>query len=228
MAAFKGYSKVATSDTKLRIDKRERIIACILGGATLEKLPPDVAVNYLSNSSNQEWQSKNLVQLTICEHESNRDYFDWKVNMIQETDWLSNLQAWEEDHLLHAQWHDTRKLRIYYKWIFRNKRKTFHQVLKYMHSPLFAAVMIMDSGAMNKGKELLIDLGLNYGESADLMQAWFKDVLGIAVEVIKTPETHCLSFDQLNSRKVLSAIKPIVQDIPSMHEKLYPHAANRN
>lgn len=222
MVRFKGYSKTATSDTTLRIDKRERIIACILAGGTLEKLSPEMSVN-----SSQDGQPKNLVRLTIYEHMENEDYFDWKLRMLQEADWLSNFKTWGKDNVLYATWQDTRKLRIYYKWIYKNHKKTYEQVLKYMHSPLFPAILIMENGAINKSKELLIDLGVNHGESARLLQQWFKDIFDVYTDVIKAPESHYLSFDQLSTKKILSVIKPIVQNIPSMYEKLYPHASSK-
>lgn len=225
MVKFKGYNKKATSDTMLRIDKRERIMACILGGALLKKMPPEQALKKLNpKSHNLEWQSKNLVQLTIYEHESNKDYFDWKISIIKETGWLKNFKTWKKDDILYASWHDTRKLRIYYKWIYKSHKKTFEQVLKYMHSPLFAAILVMDNGAINQSKEIVINLGLNYGKSAELLQQWFKDILGIHSEVIKTPSSHYLSFDQTGTRKLLSQIKPILKNIPSMYNKVYPHA----
>lgn len=222
VATFKGYNKKATSNSMLRIDKRERIIACILGDAMLNRVSPDEARN-LSNIKNSDWHLQNLIQLKIVEHESNKDYFDWKVNMIQETGWLSNFETWKQDGFYIAQWCDTRKLRIYYKWIYKNSKKTFKQVLKYMHSPLFAAVLVLDNGALNQSKELAIDLGLNYGDNASLLSKWFQDILDVRSEVIKTPATHYVSFDQINTRKLLSAIKPIVKDIPSMYGKLFSH-----
>ncbi|MCY7866009.1 hypothetical protein MOB78_13030 [Bacillus spizizenii] len=210
MNTFKGYDKQATSDAMMRIDKRERILSCVLGGAWLEKLPKH--------------DGKNIVLFSICEHESNKDYFDWKVKMLKETQWLSNFKTWKKKDLYIAQWSDTRKLRIYHKWLHRSGKRTYERVLKYMYSPLFAAIMVMDRGALNQSKELVIDLGLNYGESADLMKVWFKDILDISTEVVRTRTMHYLSFDHLGTKKLLSSIKPIVKDIPSMYEKLYPAA----
>ena len=223
MVMFRGYNKKSTSGSMLRIDKRERIISCILGDAILEKVPLDEAKK-INNKKNDQWHLENLVRLKIIEHETNKDYFDWKIKIIQETGWLSNFKSYKQDKFYIAEWCDTRKLRIYYKWIYKNSKKTFKQVLKYMHSPLFAAILVLDNGALQKNsKELVIDLGLNYGNNAVLLVKWFKDVLSINSEAIKTSATHYLRFDQINTKRLLSAIKPIVKDIPSMYESLFSH-----
>lgn len=224
MAKYKGYHKKATSDKMMRIVKRERILSFILGGATLEKVPVEEAEQLLqqfaSNPQAYEWKTKNLVRFEICEHAENKDYFDWKIKLIKETGWLRNMRTWQEGDFYYASWHDTRKLRIYRKWLYKANKRVLERVLKYMYSELFAAVLFMDRGGLTKEQEIVIDTGFNYGDNAEQLKIWFKDILNLNAEVRITPDGHYLKFDYSQSRKLLELIEPIIKEIPSMHRKL--------
>lgn len=223
MARFRGYNKKNTSHCMMRIDKRERILSMIVGGARLERFSYEVAKKKYESSnikkSNPDWQIKNLTQLTISEPKSRKDYFDWKVKKIKETGWLSNFRMWQEEDYYYASWFDTKKLRIYYKWLRVSGKESYEKILKYMYSPFFPAVLVMDRGELSEDKELIIRLNINYGLSINLLQEWFVDILGISSEAIRDKAGHCLYFDKKSTANLLEQIEPVVKEVPSMYEK---------
>lgn len=228
MKTFKGYNKKQTSDKMMRIIKRERIMSCLVGRAKLEKVPKDEALKLIGDNHNYdaktlEWKSKNIVRMTICEHISNKDYFNWKLKMFKETGWLRNQKVWRNGDYLYASWYDTRKLRIYYKWMHRAHKKTLKRILKYMYSPLFIAILAMDNGRINNDGLLEINLQLNDKESSLLLKQWFKDIFNIDI-AFKANSLGEQDIDIIifpDTDRVLGMIEPIVKEIPSMHKALF-------
>lgn len=190
MTTFKGYSKEATSDTMMRIIKRERILSIIIAGhasghVTLQRTNPTTEG---LRRSEMPWHEANETTLQLSHPKAERDIFNWKLKLIQEGQWLeeSNHKTWEQDGMLYASWSDTQKIRIFYNWLHQSKRYTIHRVLKYMYSPLFITMFYVD-------KVLQFDQDHGYvlthgfhtkGKDSLLFQQWLKQVLDIDSAVL--------------------------------------------
>lgn len=184
MPTFKGYTKEATSDTTLRIDKRERILAVIISGyatgrAVLERTNPTPAGLRRRDMS---WPESNLTTLQIKHRLSEREAFEWKLALIEDTGWLadSNQTVYEKDGYLVAEWSDTQKLRIFFNWLHKGKQYTIQKVLKYMYSPLFIAMFMRDNALyLDHEDSWKLTTGFHTrSRDSELLQAWMKDVLG--------------------------------------------------
>lgn len=215
---YKGYNKKATSDKTMRIDKRERILPIILGNASLEKMSlfeikkdEDSLYEKISNIKN------NIpVKLTIREPINRKEYFYWKLSLIRSTNWLYQEELNIEEDSLTVSWKDTRKLRIFYKWIYKSNKKTYETVLKYMYSPLFLIIISLELGEIVNGS-LRINTGITYGQSAEFLKNWMKDILDLDSEVDKL-NGHAIVFSLDSTEKAVKMIKEEIKD-----SRVYSH-----
>ena len=229
MAKFKGYSKQATSDKMMRIIKRERILSILLGNASLIKVPEDEAKAFLQRFSKDDkvfdWKTHNLTRMSFYEPLEHKDYFDWKVSLIKETKWLFNPKILSDEKGCSASWQDTKKLRIYRKWLYKGKQFTCEDVLKYMYSPLFLAILVMEKGYINQDKQLEINLGFNHKLSSILLVQWLSDVLNLKAGFKTNNLADKYSGHDvivfIDSEKALACIEPTIKEIPSKHKQLY-------
>lgn len=230
---FKGYNKKNTSSCMMRIDKREIILSVLCGQARLYRPSLDVAEKLYEKSKrkkqNRDWQIKNLTVMEIFEPIWRRDYYDWKVKMINKTGWLYNFNERTEGEMLLAQWYDTRKLRIYYRWLHKNGQFTLERVLKYMYSPLFPAILIMERGYLHPDRErLIIEFNFNHDPGVEMLSRWFWDILEIRTSVYRDEERFSYLFiDDDEMKKTLELLMPVIEKIPSMHERFYQREASR-
>jgi hypothetical protein len=206
---FKGYNKTDTSGRNmLRIEKRERVLGLAIIAASLVK-EPEIA------------PGMTRMQLAST---SNHDLIDWEVQLIKETGWLQEPEIMD---LCNGRWvtyRDTRKIRIYRKWLFHNERKTLKQVLKYMYSPLFVSLLLMHRGEW-EGTALHVDLYYN-DNSIDMLSQWFKDLFDISCHRdVNSWNSDVLVFENEDLKKLLTVCEPIVKQIPSMYEKFYRNKA---
>lgn len=222
MAKFKGYSKKATSNKMMRIIKRERILSMLIGKASLTKVPPEEAKVALKRfSDNQEvfdWKVNNLTRMSIVEPLKHKDYFDWKLNLIKETGWLRNPKIFINREQCSASWQDTKKLRVYRKWLYRGNQFTCEQVLKYMYSPLFLAILVMEKGYINKNNQLEIDLKFGHKLSSILLIQWLSDILDLKA-TFNVDNYDVLTFE--DSKEALLKIESIIKEIPSKYKQFY-------
>lgn len=210
---FKGYHKKATSDTMMRIIKRERILSIIIAGrvsghVTLERTNPTTPG---MRRSSMPWHDRNKTTMTICHQKSEEELFNWKVGLINGTGWLydSEPKQWEEDGYLYASWSDTRKLRIFYDWLHRNKEFSVQRVLKYMYSPLFLLAFQKD-GLLVKDPEhgYLLTHGFpTKSMDSELIALWMKQILSYTVRPFNDEQLV------IETSKVDEHILEVIQDL---------------
>ncbi len=223
MDRFKGYSKVATSDKMMRIIRRERILSVLIGNASITSIPEEEARIFLKKYSHDKdlYDSKcaGLTRMSFSEPLEHRDYFEWKVSMIEKTKWLFDLRTTVDDECYKASWQDTKKLRIYKKWLHKGKQFTCENVLKYMYSNLFLAILSMEKGYINKDNQLEIDLKFNHRLSSRLLVQWLSDVLNLEASFKSDDSLDIIFFP--DTVKALSVIEEIIKEVPSKYKQLY-------
>lgn len=233
MPTYRGYHKKATSDKMMRIIKRERILSIIIAGhqsgnAELRRVNPTPEGMKRSDMS---WHDANLTKITIRHHVEHQEIFDWKVRIIEETGWLKNSRPriYKEGDLLIAEWSDTRKLRIYYDWLHKSRKFTLERVLKYMYSPLFMAMYVLDQGLQLVSGSICIYTGFQNGEDTDRLEEWIQDILYCRTFVLKyTNYQDCILIDEEQTKYFLEKIEPFIKQLPAVYRSYYKHEASEN
>ena len=160
---FKTRNKKDTSGRNMvRDEKRERILGIAITSGHL----------YIQKDTGK-------TELFIVGSRAFSDMLQWKIDLIKETGWLSTPEIYESGEAsLTARYNHNNKLRIYRKWLYRHDKKTLTQVLKYMYSPLFASLLLIDLGQQTKDS-IVINMTMFKQEDIQLLQRWFKDLFDI-------------------------------------------------
>ena len=230
MPTYKGYSKQATSDKMMRIIKRERILSIIIAGyqsgyADLRRVHPTPAGIKRSDMS---WHDANLTKLTIRHHISHQELFDYKLRIIEETGWLKNShpRIYKDGDMLVAEWSDTRKLRIYYDWLHKSRNFTLERVLKYMYSPLFMAMYLLDQGLNVVGGRICIYTGFSGSKETERLNEWIHDILGCTTYVIKHDDAQdIILIEDEYKEAFLNLIEPLIKELPDTYQTYYKNEA---
>lgn len=215
MSKYKGYSKQPTSDKMMRIIKRERILAMIIAnGAELNKIAPEEAEKLFTGirrvKSNKDWQFSHTCGLTI--KSSDYEFFNWKLDLIEECEWLKNFVDIDDDKRMYF---DTRKLRIFYKWMHKSGHFYIENVLKYMYSPMFPAILMMECGQYEEEQLILHLQHLSTDDRTELV-IWFEDIFGLH----PVPLHGSLWFGKEDTSKLIHLTEDIIKQVPSIYNKL--------
>lgn len=229
MPTYKGYNKKATSDKMMRIIKRERILSIVIAGhqsgnAELRRVNPTPEGMKRSDMS---WHDANLTKLTIRHHVKNKELFDWKLHIIEETGWLkhSRPKVNREGDMLIAEWSDTRKLRIYYDWLHKARAFTLEKILKYMYSPLFLAMLVLDQGLEVVTNRVCIYTGFSGGSDTDRLNKWIHDIFGYSTFVSKRDDAQDVILIE-SKDDFLRSIEPHIKELPETYRTYYKNEAS--
>ena len=215
-------------DTK---QERELLISCALGDGCV---------------AHHRGQDTHWLQLRHCLNQ--RDYLFWKVTQIEAMrlvkgrkfsvrEKVNRHRNGKNYPLVEATLYGVKYMRILRKWLYRDKRKTASQVLKYLTTSLSLAVLLMDDGSVNRRKRKHKD-GTEYflkptirwalckdAAECDLMLTWLKDTFSIEGYKVRhsrkdAPVTYyLLNFNVENSLYLWRYIAPYVLQLPSMEKK---------
>ena len=187
-----------------RIFKREIIISCLLGNGEL-----------LSN------EPFNIAKPTLKIVESNYEYALFKYNLLKQINWTSKItiRKSKQYNLYMLSCPYDKKFRIYYKWLYKGKEriKTTENIIQYMFTEYFPAIIVMDRGRLNSNGELEIHIPVGNLQTQREMDKLFEYIYDIqsysSIDMIK--------FNKTNTKKLLDLIEPIIIKVPSKFAYFY-------
>ncbi len=205
---YKGYHKKATSQTTLRIDKREGILAYIVANPdkllmTDVNLAASLHSEYGRVKGNKDWQFAHTAALDV-EH-SDEIVFNHILDEIDETGWLKTYVDKDDTY---RQYFDTRKLRNYYKWTHKGQDRAFYieRIMKYFYTmKLFACYTLFHEDALNHA-DRTFTFKLSAADVNEIGK-WLNDVHGLPTTRTKTT----LRFDEEVFNRFLFLLKPAIE-----------------
>lgn len=214
-----------------RAQEREILIACVLGDGCIVR----------HKKLGTHW-------LKISHAPAQKDYLEWKVALIESLPRMKGRRfsiKYKENHhangrvypLYEANLYGVRYFRILRDWMYPADKKSGTRVLKYLHTPLALAIMLMDDGTVHRqkchhrdGVEYYRPATLRWGlcrpeAESDATLFWLASTFGVQGYATRhsrkdAPVTYyVLGFNRTNTEKLWNLISPAVLGIASMREK---------
>lgn len=191
-------------------------------------------------------------QIIIKHGDKQKDYLLWKAEIISKL-WnqpinikpcISYVKSTNKSYQQHKIQISKKKLRAWKKIFYKNKEKQIGKILKFTRHPAFtAAVWLMDDGSATKSTKpngTIVFCGLvlyicdqDRDNCKEIIEWWernFNVKPKIKWQKMKYKGTirfyPNIRFNNLDSLKIYSYIRPFIQQIPSMMEK-FQYLENR-
>ncbi|ODV53278.1 hypothetical protein [Lysinibacillus fusiformis] len=220
------YQEYLMSDQIMCIKKLEKILSIITSGyqsgnTDLRHVHPTPAEMKRSDMS---WHDANLTKLTISHHIRNKELFDFKLQIIEETGWLKNLHVYRKRDILVAEWTDTSKLRIFYDWLNKAQNFTLEYVLNYMNSPFFLTMYILEQGLNLVADHICIYTGFSNSRESDHLNEWIHACLGYETYILKHEKLQdVILINAEYKENLLKAMKQIIHSLPNTYQVYYKY-----
>ncbi|MGG2085363.1 hypothetical protein [Lysinibacillus pakistanensis] len=225
------YKEYSMSDQIMCVRKVEKILSIITSGyqsgnTDLRHIHPTPAE---MKSSDMSWHDANLIKLTVRHHIRNKELFDFKLQIIEETGWLKNLHIYRKCDILVAEWSDTSKLRIFYDWLHKAQNFTLEYVLNYMNSPFFLAMYILDQGLNFVADHICIYTGFSNSKESDFLNKWIHDNLGYETYILKHDNLQdVILIDSECKDNLLNVVKQTIQSLPKTYQVYYKYQSTNS
>ena len=209
----------------LKNKEKELIISMIIGDGNISKI------------------GEKRYRLFVGHGEKQKDYCEWKMNLLNNACLFDNklkmhtkLAGKDKNYIQYFFSKENIVMKYFYDLFIEQKAKTIKNVLKYMKSPMSAAIWFMDDGSVFKKKKKHKDGSVYYlkptlklcthcfskEENLDIID-WFKKRYLIDAKLVsetkREKKYYYIRFNSDESLKLFSLMKPYIDLIPSMKEK---------